>query len=88
VLEAGLAFQVGVGGGRLTGAQRQKLGIVRALLKRPDLLVLNESTSAMDPSVQDRVAANILEERGGKGVVWVVSRVGMAALFGRVAVLE
>ena len=88
VLEAGLAFQVGVGGGRLTGAQRQKLGLVRAMLKRPDLLVLNEATSAIDPSVQDRIARNILTERDGRGVVWVVNRPTMAALFDQVVVLE
>jgi ABC-type multidrug transport system fused ATPase/permease subunit len=88
VLEAGLAFQVGVSGGRLTGAQRQKLGLVRALLKRPDLMVLNEATSAMDSSVQDRVARNILAERDGQGVIWVVNRPALAALFERVAVLE
>lgn len=88
VLEAGLAFQVGVGGGRLTAAQRQKIGLVRALLKRPDVLVLNEATSAMDPSVQDRVARSVLEERGGKGVIWVVNRAAMASLFERVAVLD
>lgn len=88
VLEAGLAFQAGVGGGRLTAAQRQKVGLVRALLKRPDLLILNEATSSMDPSVQDRVVRSILEERDGKGVVWIVNRPGMAAAFEQVAVLD
>jgi ABC-type multidrug transport system fused ATPase/permease subunit len=88
VLEAGLAFQVGVGGGRLTNAQRQKLGVARALLKKPDLLVFNEATSAMDQSVQDRVARNVLAERDGQGVIWVVNRPALAALFERVAVLE
>ncbi|MEK9660400.1 MAG: hypothetical protein VW644_01470 [Alphaproteobacteria bacterium] len=88
VLEAGLAFEVGVGGGRLTSAQRQKLGIVRALLKRPDLLVLNEATSAQDPSVQDRIARNLLAERDGQGIVWVVNRPSLAAQFAEVAVLD
>jgi ABC-type multidrug transport system fused ATPase/permease subunit len=88
VLEAGLAFEVGVGGGRLTLGQRQKLGLVRAMLKRPDLLVLNETTSALDPSVQDRIASNILEERDGRGVVWITNRPAMAPLFARIAVLE
>lgn len=88
VLEAGLAFEVGVGGGRLTSAQRQKLAIVRALMKRPDLLVLNEATSAMDPAVQDRIARAILDEREGRGVVWNVNRPALAAQFAQVAVMD
>ncbi len=86
VMEAGLEFQVGVGGGRLSSVQRQKLSLARALLKRPDLLIANEATSAMDPSVQDRIAETILKVRGGKGVIWIVNRAPMAAKFERVVV--
>ncbi|MDH3737788.1 MAG: ABC transporter ATP-binding protein/permease [Alphaproteobacteria bacterium] len=86
VMEAGLEFQVGVGGGRLSTVQRQKLSLARALLKRPDLLIANEATSAMDPGVQDRIAEAILTARGGKGVVWIVNRASMAAKFDRVVV--
>ncbi|NNE85035.1 MAG: ABC transporter ATP-binding protein, partial [Alphaproteobacteria bacterium] len=86
VMEAGLEFQVGVGGGRLSSVQRQKLSLARALLKGPDLLIANEATSAMDPSVQDRIAEAILKARDGKGVVWIVNRVSMAAKFERVVV--
>ncbi|CAN0582824.1 unnamed protein product, partial [Laminaria digitata] len=56
VLEAGLEFQVGVGGARLSTGQRQKLSIARALLKRSDMVILNEASSALDPSSQDRLA--------------------------------
>jgi ABC-type multidrug transport system fused ATPase/permease subunit len=86
VMEAGLEFQVGVGGGRLSSVQRQKLSLARALLKGPDLLIANEATSAMDPSVQDRIAEAILKVRDGKGVVWIVNRASMAAKFERVVV--
>jgi ABC-type bacteriocin/lantibiotic exporter with double-glycine peptidase domain len=86
VMEAGLEFQVGVAGGRLSTVQRQKLSLARALLKCPDLFIFNEATSAMDPSVQDRVAERILKAREGKGVIWVVNRAPMAAKFERVIV--
>src|SRR5213075_1045626 len=48
VMEVGLEYSVGVGGGRLTGAQRQKLAIARNLVKRPDLLIVNDATGALD----------------------------------------
>lgn len=88
VLEAGLEFEVGVGGARLSTGQRQKLGIARALLKRAELIVLNETTSALDPSAQDRLAEKILEACGRRGVVWIVNRVTMASKFDRVIVLD
>src|SRR5262249_11369733 len=48
VVEVGLDYNVGVGGKRLSTVQRQKVGLARALVKRPDLLVLNEATSVFD----------------------------------------
>ena len=51
VLEVGLEFSVGVGGARLSQGQRQKLAIARALLKRPDLLILNDATAIFDTGV-------------------------------------
>ena len=88
VLEAGLEFEVGVGGARLSTGQRQKLGIARALLKRAELIILNETTSALDPSAQDRLAEKILDARGRRGVVWIVNRVTMASKFDRVIVMD
>jgi ABC-type taurine transport system ATPase subunit len=51
VLEVGLDFEVGVGGARLSQAQRQKLGLARALVKRPDMLVVNDATAALRAKV-------------------------------------
>src|SRR6185503_8432074 len=48
VVDVGLDYQVGTGGSRLSLAQRQRSAIARALLKRPDLLILNEATTALD----------------------------------------
>jgi ABC-type bacteriocin/lantibiotic exporter with double-glycine peptidase domain len=51
-----LSFQ----GANLSGGQRQRIAIARGLLRNPDVLLLDESTSALDTETRDQVASNIL----------------------------
>ncbi len=88
IIEVGLDHPVGVAGSRLSIAQRQKTALARALLKRPDLLVLSEATSSLDAASQSRVHAAILEERAGRGLVWVLHRAALARAFESVIVLK
>jgi putative ABC transport system ATP-binding protein len=92
VLDVGLDFNVGVGGKRLTGAQRQKLDMARALLKRADYLIFNRPLLALDQRAQDQVLRNVLEEvrRGGRepAVMWVLGNPSMAAMFDRVMAFD
>ncbi len=88
MMEVGLDFQVGIGGGRLSSAQRQKLALARALLKRPDILVLNEATASIDGTGQIRVMEQILKEFEGRCVIWVLHRASHAERFGRVLVMQ
>jgi putative ABC transport system ATP-binding protein len=88
VLAVGLDYEVGVGGKRLTKVQRQKLAIARALLKRPDLLIVNEATSVMDGATQTRLVERILERRRGQGVVWTLQRAELSEKFDRVVVMQ
>ena len=52
VMAVGLDSPVGIGGGRLSVAQRQKLGLARALVKRPDILVLYDPLGPLDQREQ------------------------------------
>lgn len=88
VMEVGLSYHVGIAGGRLTGAQRQKLGIARAVLKRPDILVLNEATASLDGATQNALVDNLLKEFEGRGLVWAVHRPSMARRFDRAIVFR
>ncbi|HMA15284.1 MAG: ATP-binding cassette domain-containing protein [Bacteroidota bacterium] len=88
VIEVGLDFNVGVGGGRLNAVQRQKLALARALLKRPDLLVVNEALSVLDGAGQTRLVERILDRCRGKGVIWTLQRPEMAVLFDSILVMR
>src|SRR3546814_10088943 len=83
VLEVGLGAHVGISGSRLSAAQRQKVALARALLKDPDLLVLNQATAWLDGASQTRVPNRLMEERNGRGGLGVVHRHAMGGSFGQ-----
>jgi len=88
VLRIGLDYQVGTGGSRLSVADRQKVALARALLKRPTVLILDQATAVMDPQVHDRILKSVLQSRKGAAVVWVLNRVEQARNFDQVLVMD
>ena len=88
VVKIGLGFQVGTGGARLPAADRQKIAVGRAILKRPALVILDNAAAVLDPSAQNRLLASVLESRGQRGVYWVLNRVELAEKFDQVMVME
>ena len=88
VIELGLDTPVGIAGSRLAVGQRQKLGIARCLMKRPDLLIVNDAITAIDPVGQETVMENLFGEFNGRGLVWILSRADLARKFHRALVME
>jgi ABC-type transport system involved in cytochrome bd biosynthesis fused ATPase/permease subunit len=88
VIDVGLGYNVGTAGSRLSPAQRQRAAMTRALLKRPDLLILNEATTALDAPAQAKVMAGLRQEMAGRGLIWVLHRASLARQFDRVLVMS
>ena len=88
VMRVGLDYEVGIAGGRLSFAQRQKLAIARAVIKRPDILIVNEATATLDTSAEAQVMDHLLDHMKGRGVIWVVNRARLARDFDRIYVMD
>lgn len=70
-LENGLETQIGEFGVNLSGGQRQRLGMARALVSDPNLLVLDEVTSALDIETENLIKQMLTHLKGKKTVILV-----------------
>ncbi len=88
VIEVGLQAQTGVGGTRLSLPQRQKLAIARALLKRPEVLIMYDATGPLDPAEQLAILDRLLEEFDERTLIWALNRSDWARKFDHVLVMR
>lgn len=88
VMAVGLEAEAGIGGSRLSVAQRQKIAIARNIVKQPDVLFISEATSALDSASQGRVMQNLRQAFKGRGLVWSLQRASFAKSFDRVLVMR
>jgi ABC-type bacteriocin/lantibiotic exporter with double-glycine peptidase domain len=73
-LEQGIQTQIGDGASGISGGQKQRLGIARALFTNPSLLILDEATSALDGETEAAFANSILALKGKITVVIIAHR--------------
>jgi ATP-binding cassette subfamily B protein len=86
-LPLGLDQQLGERGVTLSGGQRQRLALARALLRRPGLLMLDDATSAVDPTVERQILDGLPETLRATTLV-VAHRLSTIALADRVLFLD
>ena len=87
-LPDGLDTHVGERGASLSGGQRQRLALARAVVRKPRLLVLDDATSAVDPSVEARILDALRASDAPATVVVVAYRQATIALADEVLWLE
>ena len=73
-LSAGLDTKIGQSGGLISGGERQRLGVARAIFTKPRLLVLDEATSALDSETESSLSAAIEKLKGSTTVIMIAHR--------------
>jgi ATP-binding cassette subfamily B protein len=86
--EQGYSTMVGERGVTLSGGQRQRLAIARALLKRPQFLVLDDSLSAVDTKTEAHILQALAARRGRQTTILIAHRLSSTRLADRIFVLD
>ena len=84
----GIDTLVGENGLSLSGGQKQRLGIARALLSNPDILILDDSLSAVDSNTEKTIIENIKKTREGKTNIIVAHRISAVRHADKIVVLD
>ena len=84
----GLDTDLGQGGVNVSGGQKQRLCIARALLKRPKIIILDDSTSAVDTATDARIRAAFRKELAGTTTIIIAQRITSVQDADKVIVLD
>jgi ATP-binding cassette subfamily B protein len=88
--DRGLDTVIGEGGMKVSGGERQRLSIARALLRRPDLLVFDEATSSLDSLTEEEISHTIRDVADSRDVmsILIAHRLSTVMHADRIFVLE
>ena len=86
--QQGLDLQISQGGKNLSGGQRQRLTIARALVRRPDILIMDDSASALDFATDARLRRAIKENTKGMTVFLISQRASTVKQADTILVLD
>ncbi|MBT2678049.1 ATP-binding cassette domain-containing protein [Bacillus sp. ISL-35] len=88
MLPEGLETLVGEKGVALSGGQKQRISIARALIKDPEILILDDSLSAVDAKTEKKIIDNIRRERNAKTTIITTHRLSAVEHADHIVVLE
>lgn len=89
LIDVALSHRTGSHGSNLSGGQKQKIAIARALVKSPPLLVLDEATASLDNQSQQRIQSYITKKlKGRTTVISVIHRLDLLPSYDRILVLK
>jgi ATP-binding cassette subfamily C protein len=83
-LPEGVDTMVGERGGRLSGGQRQRIAIARALVGQPQMLVLDEATTALDPQTEQAICASLAALKGKVTILAISHQMAMRGVADRI----
>jgi len=75
-------------GASLSGGQKQRLSIARSILKKPDVLIFDDSTSALDLSTEARLRQKLFAKLEGTTVITIAQRIASIKNCDRIAVID
>lgn len=75
-------------GASLSGGQKQRMAIARAIIKKPEILIFDDSTSAIDLSTEAKLHKALRENLGGVTVIMIAQRIASVMRADKIAVLE
>ncbi|NWN91630.1 type I secretion system permease/ATPase [Marinobacter adhaerens] len=84
----GLSMQVGEGGNRLSGGQRQTIAVARAVMADSSIMLLDEPTSAMDSMLENHVSKGLGQLSQGKTLLLVTHRTSLLDMVDRLIVMD
>ena len=88
ILAVGLDHGVGTGGRRLTQPQRQKVALVRALVRRPRIFILNNALAPLEAAVQTRILKAMRNEMKDRCLILIADNAALCSVVDRVAVMR
>ena len=87
-LENGYDTDLGQGGVNVSGGQKQRLCIARALLKKPKVLILDDSTSAVDTATEAKIREGMAKSLPGTTKIIIAQRISSVAHADKIVILE